>query len=144
MASCLAVITWGVGAYLEPIAVPLGWSFLACGVVAAVVAGFLVWRVEWSARLKQTGRLKLTQLVDEGDRLLAPYKQSVERLSTPSGEISSLLKWREECERVVKAECPSAWPHFADIDQIKGIGLAEAVRIRIKRVRDVLEETARA
>jgi hypothetical protein len=50
MSGILAVFAWAIGAVYEPMPVLLRWTFLACGLIAILMAAFSVWRDEYKRR----------------------------------------------------------------------------------------------
>lgn len=139
MAGTLAVITWGIGATLEPMPLSLRLTFVACGTIAAVVGGFLIWRAERHNWLSAAARLKLMRMASYGERLVAELESSTQSLSGTLGTSASLVAWWEECRGFIKEEYPNFWDHFADLGELEPHTMEQQARLLIRKIRDLLD-----
>ena len=108
------------------------------GLVAAVS---VLWK-ERSVRLGQAGRRRLLRVIDDGERRVAELEQATARQDGILLAAANLQAWWRDGMAAVKAECPRAWDHFEDLDDLGPDQMEEQARRLIRRIRELLDVCA--
>ncbi len=106
------------------------------GLVAAVS---VLWK-ERRVSVTQFGRLALKRVRGKGEELLSVYNSFGNRPDPGVFDIClKLIRWRQECECVIKKECPRLWVHFADLTAHRDSAIEALTQLWIKRIDEAIE-----
>lgn len=133
------VVSWILGATLEPLPVTMRWILVAFGGLALIFAGFAVWR---RVAVTDKRRLQLLRIIEDGDSCLLAYD------NVPNGDggemlhvVGDMSAWHRETLATLRVICFAYWDHFADIGAFNTGDVDAKGKIvkLLKRIRDVCE-----